>query len=172
MVTQTKEIETTNQQELDWNIPKHLARFDWEEAPDKSLTVRVYPHDTLGDKTEATASPTPFFQATMKQVPLIPSFPFSSNWLSPVGIDLECVHPPLPEGRGSQGELPGTNSWCAFTPAFSGKAVSFMTFDMEQYREDDRMVPQRNKNFWPGLGKWRVGIMMENATLVLNSREI
>ncbi|EHK46846.1 hypothetical protein TRIATDRAFT_45696 [Trichoderma atroviride IMI 206040] len=154
-----------------WNIPKHLARFDWEEAPDKSLTVRVYPHDTFSYKTEATASPIPFFQATMKRVPIIPSFPFSSKWLSLVGVNLECVHPPLPEGRGSQGELPGTESWCAFTPAFSGKAVSLMTFDMKQSRADDKMVSQRNKNFWPGLGRRRVGIMMENATLVLDSRE-
>lgn len=172
MITQAAGIKITNQHKLDWNIPKHLARFDWEEAPDKSLTVRVYPHDTSGDKTEAMASPTPFFQTTMKPVPFMPSFPFSSEWLSFLGIDLQCVHPPLPEGRGSQGELPGTNSWRAFTPVFSGKTSSLMNFDMTQRREDDKMVSQRNKNFWPGLGRWRVGVMMENVTLVLNTREI
>lgn len=172
MVTQAKVTEITNQYQLDWNIPKHLARFDWEEAPDKSLTVRVFPHDTFGDETEATASSTPFFQATMKKVPLIPSFPFSSRWLSHIGIDLEAVHPPLPEGQGSLGELPGTKSWCAFTPNFSGKTVSFVTFDMQQYRDDDKKLSQRSTNFWPGLGRWRVGMMMENATMELDSRRI
>ncbi|KAK6450301.1 hypothetical protein FP744_10006551 [Trichoderma asperellum] len=155
-----------------WNIPKHLARFDWEAMPDKSLTVRVYPHDTSGDETEAMASSTPFFQATMKPMPFIPSFPFSSSWLSFLGIDLECVHPPLPKGRGSQGELPGTDSWCAFTPVFSGKASSLMTIDISQCHEDDKIVAQRNKSFWPGVGRWRVGLMAENANLVINTREI
>lgn len=171
-ITLASGIKIANLHILDWNIPKHLARFDWEAMPDKSLTVRVYPHDTSGDKTEAMASSTPFFQATMKPVPLIPSFPFSSAWLSFLGIDLECVHPPLPKGRGSQGELPGTDSWCAFTPVFSGKASSLMTIDTSQCYEDDKMVARRNKSFWPGVGRWRVGLMAENATLVINTREI
>lgn len=149
-----------------------MARFDWQESPDKSLTVRVYPHDISGDKTEAVASSLPFFQATMKPVPLMPPFPFSSTWLSFLGIDLECVHPPLPAGQGSQGELLGTDSWCAFMPVFSGKVSRVITIDMSQFHEDNKMVALRNKNFWPGLGRWRVGIMMENATLVLNTREI
>jgi hypothetical protein len=168
----SQEIEIANQGKSDWNIPKHLARFDWEELPDKSLTVRVYPHDTSGDKTEATASSTPFFQATMKPVPFVPSIPFSSEWLSFVGMNLHSVHPPLPEGRGSQGELPGTSSWCVFTPTFSGKALSLVTVDMAQFRDDDELVARRNKNFWPGLSRWRVGILMENATLVLDSKDI
>ncbi|KAF4979879.1 hypothetical protein FZEAL_3990, partial [Fusarium zealandicum] len=31
---------------LDWNVPKHLARFSWTDNPDGSTTVHVYPHDT------------------------------------------------------------------------------------------------------------------------------
>lgn len=157
-----------NAQKLDWNIPKHLARFEWEEKPDKSITVRVYPHDTTGDETEATASSTPFFQATMKPVSYTPSFPFSTAWLNMVGVSSRAVHPPLPKGRGSQGELPGTDRWRIYTPIMSGKTSSLITIDIAQWSENENAVGE-HKNFWPEMGRWHIGVKMANATMVINT---
>lgn len=49
---------------IDWNIPKHLARFVWTDHADGSTSVQVYPHDTITTTTgdESSPSPVPFFQ--------------------------------------------------------------------------------------------------------------
>lgn len=58
--------------QTDWNIPKHLARFDWTYEADGSTTVKVYPFDTTipNSEAEAFASEKPFFQMTF--APLLP----------------------------------------------------------------------------------------------------
>ncbi|KAL9534840.1 hypothetical protein SMMN14_01386 [Sphaerulina musiva] len=57
---------------VNWNIPKHLARFDWTYEADGSTTVKVYPFDTTipNSEAEAFASEKPFFQMTF--APLLP----------------------------------------------------------------------------------------------------
>ena len=92
----------------DWNIPKHLARFDFQDLPNGSTKIRVYPHDTFDSTSEAQASNVPFFQAIVQPLRWAPAFPFSASWLSYAGVDISLVQPPLPQGHGSQDELPGT----------------------------------------------------------------
>lgn len=142
-------------------MPKHLAKFEWEDHADHSVTVKVYPHDTTDDEKETEPSTVPFFQATIKAVPYLPAFPFSSNWLSYTGMSSTAVFPPLPEGKGSQGELPGTNCWRKVSPTISGPDAALATFDMAQSNEEG------NANFWPGLGRWHMGVKIANATMTI-----
>ncbi|PFH59769.1 hypothetical protein XA68_11900 [Ophiocordyceps unilateralis] len=150
----------------DWNIPKHLARFEWERNYDGSQTVKVFPHDMTTDDNETHSSSRPFFRATMKNIPFIPSFPFSTSWLKYVGIPTRAVHPQLPEGKGSQGELPGTDRWCIISPAIKGNDTALITIDMSQNEGEDEDGGDGG-NFWPGLGRWHVGMKMKNAVMTL-----
>ncbi|RDA93284.1 hypothetical protein CP533_2043 [Ophiocordyceps camponoti-saundersi (nom. inval.)] len=148
---------------LNWNVPKHLAKFEWKNNYDGSHTVLVYPHDTSGDVREANADSRPFFQATINKAAYMPSFPSSSRWLQHLGVNITCVNPPLPAGNGSQDELPGTSSWCSWSPSLVCSKTDFAWFDIRQQSE------AKHENFWPGLGRWRLGIKMENARFYLET---
>jgi len=145
-----------------WNIPKHLAAFDWKTNADGSTSVKVFPHDTSGDVKEASASATPLFQATFKPIPYVPSFPLSLGIFKYMGVDPTLVQPPLPEGDGSQGELPGTDRWCSISPGQSCRRASLGWFDIRQADEKGNLVGE-HENFWPGLGRWQIGLKMENS---------
>lgn len=112
--------------DADWNIPKHLARFDFQDLSDGSTKIRVYPHDTSSHPSEAQPSNVPFFQATVKPFRWAPAFPFSASWLGYAGIDISLVQPPLPQGNGSQDELPGTDK-CKSTSMKLMKPTSKLT---------------------------------------------
>ncbi|KAL8389060.1 hypothetical protein RB595_008819 [Gaeumannomyces hyphopodioides] len=152
-----------------WNIPKHLAAFNWTDNQDGSQTVQVFPHDTEGDSAEAKASTKPFFQATIKPMAFAPSFPLSWNLLKYLGIDSTMVYPPLPESAASsQGELPGTQQWVSILPDIYSPRTSLMWFDMKQPEEQLQQQGGESapaENFWPGLGRWQFGFKMEDAVI-------
>ncbi|KAK7970620.1 hypothetical protein PG996_000951 [Apiospora saccharicola] len=147
-----------------WNIPKHLARFEFKDLPDGSTTVKVYPHDTDDDVAETYASEIPFFQAKIRSLQWAPSFPLSSNLLKYIGIDISLVQPPLPTGDGSQKELPGTDHWTKVVPGQKTKNACLTWVDMWQGSET---ITTRDgyENFWPGLGRWQLGLKMEDADI-------
>ncbi|KAM0326294.1 hypothetical protein ACHAQA_006892 [Verticillium albo-atrum] len=150
-----------------WNIPKHLAAFHWQDHPDGSTTIKVYPHDTGADAAstaEATPSQTPFFQTTFRPTPYVPSFPISMSLFKHLGVDATLVQPPLPRGEGSQDELPGTDRWCAVVPDQSSRKSSIGWFDLRQADEDGNVVGQ-HENFWPGFWRWHIGVKMEDADI-------
>ncbi|OAA37886.1 hypothetical protein NOR_06963 [Metarhizium rileyi] len=152
---------------LNWNTPKHLARFDWDMGPDDSITVKIYPHDTDdddGDDTESAASARPFFQASWSPVRFMPSFPFATAWVGRLGLDTTLVMPPLPRGNGSQGELPGTDAWRALVPSQYSRRTRLGWFDIAQRDPDGRLLGPY-ENFWPGLARWQLGLKMEDADL-------
>ncbi|OAQ67887.1 hypothetical protein VFPPC_04218 [Pochonia chlamydosporia 170] len=149
---------------LNWNTPKHLARFDWDFAPNGSVTVKVFPYDTEGDTTESAPSSVPFFQATYSPVRFVPSFPFATSWVNYLGLKTKLVMPPLPQGQGSQGELPGTQTWCSLIPNQYSRRTTIGWFDISQ-RDEEGNVNGKYENFWPGLGRWQLGMKMENADL-------
>ncbi|KAI5459794.1 hypothetical protein BGZ63DRAFT_258049 [Mariannaea sp. PMI_226] len=148
---------------LNWNVPKHLARFDWTDNPDGSTSVKVYPHDTTSDETEANPSTVPFFQATYKPWRFAPSFPLATTWINFLGISTTLALPPLPRGNGSQGELPGTDRWCSIVPQQYSSRSMVGSFDIAQHRDVEGKLTGEHENFWPGLGRWQYGIKMENA---------
>ncbi|KAH6675371.1 hypothetical protein F5X68DRAFT_40564 [Plectosphaerella plurivora] len=153
---------TTWNGRVNWNIPKHMADFKWTDNKDGSRTVKVYPHDTSGGPIEGTASPTPLFQATMKAIPYVPSFPLSLRIFGWLGFDFTLVHPPLPEGKGKHGELPGTDRWAAVKPGQYSPKTSLAWFDMSQTDENGKR-PGLYENFWPGLRRWHVGVRMDDS---------
>ncbi|KAG7292787.1 hypothetical protein NEMBOFW57_002830 [Staphylotrichum longicolle] len=145
-----------------WNLPKHLAHFDWTDHPDGTSEIKVFPHDHHPHGGEAAYDPTearpgsttkPFFQCTIRPVRLLPSLPVSSAWLRRLGFDFTLVQPPLPEGgRASQGELPGTEEWVALSDfQQSSRRCSLAWGDFAQDGEGE--VEGGSAEFWPGLGR-------------------
>ncbi|KAF7555774.1 hypothetical protein G7Z17_g1864 [Cylindrodendrum hubeiense] len=148
------------------------TRFDWSDSPNGATTVKVFPHDTdPQDAAEATASPVPFFQATFKPWRFAPSFPFRTSWIDYLGITTTLALPPLPNGNGSQGELPGTDRWCTIIPQQYSRRTMVGWFDIAQHRDDNGQLTGDHENFWPGLGRWQLGVKMENADLAFNDPE-
>ncbi|KAK7942400.1 uncharacterized protein PG986_011513 [Apiospora aurea] len=143
---------------MNWNIPKHLAKFVWADEADGSTTVKVYPHDTTpNDATESAPSALPFFQTT-----------FSPS------------SPPLPGNPdAAHGELAGTQQWRAVVPGQASDRSSLGMFDMGQGKSDavgdtgknavgDEVFP----NFWPGMPRLTLGLKMENAKISFGEPEI
>ncbi|KAJ3958389.1 hypothetical protein N0V92_005031 [Colletotrichum tropicale] len=143
----------------DWSIPKHLARFEFDELAGGGTEIKIFPHDTTGDVAEAVADKKSFFRTVYKPVNYLPSFPLTTSLVKFLGVDLTLVQPPLPEGNGNQGELVGTDRWCKFFPTISSSKTEVGWFDMRQ--EEDA----KEANFWPGLGRWRLGMMMKNSDI-------
>ncbi|KYK58079.1 hypothetical protein DCS_05092 [Drechmeria coniospora] len=149
---------------IHWNCPKHLARFDWDTGPNDSVRVKVYPHDTAGDLTESAPSTAPFFQTSFTPMSYLPPFPFATRWANYLGFQTTLTMPPLPPGQGSQGELPGTDRWCTVVPKQYSPQTRTGWFDMSMRDADEKLMGEY-ENFWPGLGRWQLGVKMENARL-------
>jgi len=161
----------------DWNIPKHLAHFDFVDLPDSRTQITVYPllPDTSGQ--ERIKSDTPFFTTIFRPFSYAPTFPCSTAISKCVGWDLGLVQPPLPDGDGP--ELAGTLQWAKVAAVESSKKTSLGWFDLRQKKKGaDEQSPLlgeqqiatedvgvRYENFWPGLGRWRIGIKMEEAVM-------
>ncbi|KAI1333199.1 hypothetical protein F5Y16DRAFT_355069 [Xylariaceae sp. FL0255] len=149
-----------------WNIPKHLARFEFEELAGGTTRVHVYPNDTAGDASESRPNSVPFFQATFQPMSWVPSFPVSLSWMKYVGFDASLVQPPLPSGPSSQGELPGTDRWCKITPRIKSRYARLAWADLSQKNEQG--VPAttvKDENFWPDIGRWQLAVVLDNADI-------
>ncbi len=158
----------------DWNIPKHLARFEWTDLPTGAVQVKVFPHDTAGDATESQPSRAPFFQTTFKTVPFVPAIPTSTSLYGYLGIDVSLVGPPLPQGPAE--ELVGTENWAKAVPSMSSRKTHVGWFDMRQADNDgdgdgERTRTGRHENFWPGRGRWVLGVRMDDAEFAMSEAE-
>jgi hypothetical protein len=150
----------------DWNCPKHLARFEFNNLDNGTVEIKVFPNDTSGDMTDSSPSDTPLFKAVYKPIPFMPRIPLTTNLCKFIGIDLKVVQPPVPEGQGSQGELAGSHRWCSFYPTMSSSKTGFGWFDLRQKEEREGEEREGDApNFWPGLGRWQLGIKMEDADI-------
>jgi len=145
-----------------WNIPKHLARFEFsaplatkgKPSPPK-LTVSVFPHKSAtGDTTK------PFFHATLTRMSYLPSFPYSTRW-TPLNTTL--VQPPIPAG--DDGLLCGTDTWKAFEVVASTQKARLMWVKMGEEDEVER------GGHWPDVKSWAIGLWLEDATLVVPEPE-
>lgn len=162
----------------DWNIPKHLAKFDFKPLPNNGVAISISPLVPGTPGAEWAASKTPFFSATYQPINYLPAFPCSTSLFGYIGIDMTLVQPPVPEGKeSSQGELCGTKEWCAVVPYEYSPKTSLGWWDMKKggATETDPLLVVSNdesgaeasgyENWWPGLGRWQIGMMMENATI-------
>ena len=90
---------------------------------------------------------------------------------------MTLVQPPLPKGVSAENALVGTKEWCSIKPAEYSPRASLGWWDMRQ--EDGKEEgagngssngalegeEAKNENFWPGGGRWRIGIKMEEAVI-------
>ncbi|KAL7898639.1 hypothetical protein HDV63DRAFT_358160 [Trichoderma sp. SZMC 28014] len=146
-----------------WNVPKHLAKFVWDHHPDGSTTIKIYPHDDPSNADESQPSARPFFQTVFKPMPLVPRFPFATSWMDRLGFNTTLAMPPLPSGNGTYGELPSTNRWIKLeTKQYCSRSTAGW-YDVQQ--PDAGAACGGHENFLPWLGRWQVGVKMEDAFL-------
>lgn len=162
----------------DWNIPKHLARFDWDEQENGDTTVKVYPYDTTGDETESKPATKPWFQATFK--PDLPiGLPFSAGLFDLFGANTTLAQPPLPHKDSHYKELAGTDRWAATVPGQETLFAQLGVVDLYQGDGDrvdgkdvnavgDEVFP----NFWPGLLPVHPAMKLTDATITFSDPEI
>ena len=156
-----------------YNVPKHLARFEWTERLDGSTHVRVFPHDTTDHTGEARPGEKLFFQCTIRPAKYLPGFPMSTGLFRYLGIDDTLVQPPLPAGNpaAEQGALVGTERWCRLAGyTMSSSSSSLVWADMSQ--KDGDMDGNRAdapddgyENFFPGLRRWNLALKMADGKL-------
>lgn len=128
------------------------------------MKVHVFPHDTDLDGTEAEAASTPFFKAAFKTLPPVPAFPLSTSWAKYLGLDLNLVQPPVPQGTSK--EVVGTKRWCKVRIPQSSSSSHVGWFDISQ-KDDNGGTDGLFENFLPGLGRWQLGVRMDDATLMV-----
>ncbi|KAL5113801.1 hypothetical protein ACEQ8H_008302 [Pleosporales sp. CAS-2024a] len=172
---------TTYNGRLNWNIPKHLARFTFSAPPTQhntrppqALDVRVFPPGTShGDAVS------PFFSCTLTPWRWIPAIPVNTAY---VPIKMLSVQPPCPEAPGQQaaalfeaelktpidaydvGEkneeavLVGTERWCATNFEAQSRARGCW---VKMHTGEE--VVKEGKHWPQGLKPWSVGVWMEGA---------
>jgi hypothetical protein len=140
---------------LDWNIPKHTARFDFRELADGLTQVAVFPDDK--DISYL------FFRASYKPIPYLSAIPASTGLSRYVGLDFTHFQPPLPTGE--MEELAGTNEWCSFLLMVSSSQNTVEWCDVKQdITEEDHLLgtdathnPNSYENWEPSGRGWRFG---------------
>ena len=168
---------------INWNIPKHLARFEFSHpatpagsSPPESLTMKVFPAgSTAGDGKG------PFFHATLRPWRWVPSVPVSTKWMP---LSTFMVQPPVPEAPGfkeavrseaAEGGkideydidpeketslLAGTDGWAgmsinSYSPRARGCWVTIHDLTKEEHGENF------GQKYWPqDLKPWSVGAWM------------
>jgi hypothetical protein len=162
---------------VDWNIPKHLARFDWTDNADGSTGVAIYPYDTTGDADESYPASAPFFQATIS-APVLDVVPVDFGALLPGGVPVTLGQPPLPTGNSSYGELPGTDVWGETVLSLVETTPGVVLVDLDQ--GDGDVVPGEDtnavgdeffQNFWPTVGRYNTGVQLGNFTIIFSPEE-
>jgi hypothetical protein len=175
---------------LNWNIAKHLARFEFSappteggQPPPESLSVKIFPAGTKeGDGIN------PFFSCTLKPWRWVPSVPVSTKWLP---LSTTQAQPPIPEATGfkaaaedetkgtskvdaydinpkyEEALLAGTDRWCAFpinsyVPRARGCWVTVHPAG-EEGKPDS--VKEASKHWPQDVKPWSIGAWMEDAEM-------
>ncbi|KAK5128559.1 hypothetical protein LTR85_003230 [Meristemomyces frigidus] len=150
-----------------WNIPKHLARFEFSTAPvamgaspPSQLTVSVFPPESSAAAAPDTVEP--FFRATLTPMRYVPAFPYSTKWTSSL-LSTIFYQPPLPAGDDRL--LCATERWKAFTAVAATRTARLMWVEAAG---DDKV---KREGYWPEVKPWSIGMWLENATLDIGAPE-
>ena len=111
----------------------------------------------------------------------------SISWLSYLGILSSILQPPLPEGDPAD-VVVGTKDWKRSYPTLYNKRTKLVWIDMKQADQDHgngvaadgsegstTLLKQDGKgyeNWWPGMRRWNLGVVFQDATLELGDPEI
>jgi hypothetical protein len=174
---------TTYNGRVNWNIPKHLARFAFSapptpqgQKPPQTLTVNVFAPGTQdGDGTA------PFFACTLKPWQWVPALPVNTKY---VPLSLTVAQPPIPEPAGYKealkatiegppvdeydvdpekalAVLAGTDRWRLFDIAARSPRVRGCW--VELHKQNGERRGDQDKVYFPeGLGVWQVGAWFED----------
>ncbi|KAK5118005.1 hypothetical protein LTR62_004049 [Meristemomyces frigidus] len=142
-----------------WNIPKHLARFEFSSpplsktaSPPKAITVTVWPPADYKVRTEI-----PFFKATFTPMSWTPSFPLSTSYLP---ISSHFVQPPLPSSDDDPA-LTGTETWKSYDVSSWSNRAKMVWVRSEQGRD----VVARG--WCPKFTPWSLGVVLLDAEMVV-----
>lgn len=179
---------TTHNGRINWNIPKHLARFSFSapptaagSPPPETLTIEVFPPgSTDGDGVR------PFFACTLKPFKWIPSIPVSTRWLP---VSTAQAQPPIPAAAGfhqaaaaekegskidpydispshEKALLAGTDRWCSFPIVANVPRARGCWVTLAKGTTEERSDGQQTGKFWPQeLHPWSIGAWMEDAEM-------
>lgn len=86
----------------------------------------------------------------------------STKWFEYFGVDTALVQPPVPQGEPK--EVVGTEKWCKCPMSQYSSRTHVGWFDLRQ-RDDAGNQTGLFDNFWPGMKRWHLGIMMDDADL-------
>ena len=82
------------------------------------------------------------------------------------------MQPPLPQGTGeSKNAEVGTQDWKASSPVLRSQRNRGCWVDMKQDGVDGKEGRMVEENWWPGLGRWKLGLWSEDAVLTLGEPE-
>lgn len=178
---------------------RHLARFEFKPLSESGLisssghprppiTISVFPPDAVDSILK------PFFTTKIQPLSYLPrsySFPFNSTWAAYFGFSSHLIQPPLPSG--STAEECGTVKWVKAKPELRSKSTRVVWWDMRQPQKeagvergeetgqaendlllapDEASNQAKSPNWWPGLGRWRIGLWLDNAILELGEAEV
>jgi len=173
---------------INWNIPKHLARFSFERlaSPDR-LKVQVFPPSSSPTITETDK---PFFSATLQPFTYVPAIPFSTNILPWFGVDGTLTQPPLlPQGDEGEDLAPelraGSEEWLQVKPVVECRKMKGCWVDYAQPTSHSSSSAEplpgngdshsngghaeaeevQNQGWFPTLHPLKVGVWMEGAEL-------
>ncbi|TXT07519.1 hypothetical protein VHUM_03239 [Vanrija humicola] len=139
-----------------WNIPKHLARFEWVDKPE-GTTIKVFP--------QHSDSPEPYFQATFTAWSYVPAVPVSTRVAGNL-LDMTLVQPPLPSGAAEEGDaaaLTGTDTWCKVLPYIYSPRARLGWIDLQQ-AGGGSFAPFTER-------RWLVGAKLEDAVVEFGEGE-
>jgi len=165
--------ETTYNGRINWNIPKHLARFSFERltSPDR-LKVQVFPPSPSSSTISETDKP--FFSATFQPFSYTPAFPFSTKIFPWICVDSALTQPPLlPQSSGEEGGevLPpelraGSKEWLQVLPLVTCRKARGSWVSCEQPDKTGNEGVVQAQGWFPVVHPWKVGMYMENSELV------
>ncbi|KAK4541140.1 hypothetical protein LTR36_008214 [Oleoguttula mirabilis] len=150
-----------------WNIPKHLARFEFScelvakgGKPSSQLTVSVFPSESPAANAPETV--VPFFHATLKPMNYVPAFPYPTKWTAAL-LSTTFVQPPLPTGEDEL--MCGTQSWKIFDAVAATPKARIIWVEASGDDAVDR------QGHWPDVKPWSIGLWLEDATLDIPAPE-
>ncbi len=152
---------------LTFTTNRHLARFTFQPlSPSLPLPLKITISPNTGNPFTFTIHPFPSLLSF--------TFPFSSSWVSYLGFNSTMVQPPLPQGKGQFKDIEvGTETWKASSPVLRSPGARGCWIDLRQngVSEEDGREIRIEENWWPELGRWKVGLWLEDAVLTLGEPE-
>jgi hypothetical protein len=164
---------------VNWNIPKHLARFSFERFSSPTrLKVQLFPPSSSTSNPETEK---PFISITLQPFVYVPALPFSTKVLPWLGLDGALTQPPLlPQPDGGKGLVPelraGSEEWLQTTSVVRCKKMRGCWVDYEQpgsgLSADGDGAVVENKGWFPTIHPYRFGMWLEGAEIAVPIAEV